>query len=80
MGIPLEFLFALVILVASIWISVWAARRVRRGGGGVTVGALGATYEMLSEEKRRAAETIVKKNAGESEDEDGSTDPDRTRR
>ena len=79
MGIPLEFLFALAILVASIWVSVWAARRVRRGGGGATVGALGASYEMLSEEKRRAAETIVKRNAGESEDEDEALDPNRSR-
>jgi len=79
MGIPLEFLFALAILVASIWVAVWAARRVRRGGGGATVGALGASYEMLSEEKRRAAETIVKRNAGENEDEDGALDPNRNR-
>jgi hypothetical protein len=63
------------LLAASIGVFVWAARRIRRGGGGATVGILGATHEMLSNDQRRAAETIIRRNAGESESEAESSDP-----
>jgi hypothetical protein len=76
--VPFEFVLALAILVACVWVAIWASRRVRRGGGGATVGVLGATYEMLSEDKRRATETIVKQKAGETDEEDDSSDPHST--
>jgi hypothetical protein len=68
-------IFALAILAVCIGVFVWASRRIRKGGGGATVGVLGATYEMLSSDQRRAAETIIKRNAGETEEEESSSDP-----
>ena len=63
------------ILAACAVIFVWVCRRVRKGGGGATVGVLGATHEMLAEDRRRANETILKRNAGKQEEEDASSDP-----
>lgn len=68
-------IFAFGLLAASIGVFVWAARRIRRGGGGATVGVLGALYEMLSSDQRRAAETIIERNAGESEADESSSGP-----
>ena len=75
MGILWTLVFAFGLLAASIGVFVWATRRIRKGGGGATVGVLGATYEMLSSDQRRAVETIVKRNAGESEEDQSSSDP-----
>jgi len=75
MEVAFELIFAFGLLAACIGVCVWAARRIRRGGGGVTVGVLGALHEMLSAEQRRAAETIIQRNAGESEAEESSSDP-----
>jgi hypothetical protein len=36
---------------------------------------LGAIHEMLSQEKRRAGQTIVRQNAGQPEEDDSSSDP-----
>jgi hypothetical protein len=75
MAIAWTLVFALGVLAASIGVFVWATRRIRKGGGGATVGVLGATYEMLSSDQRRAVETIVKRTAGESEEDQSSSDP-----
>ena len=71
----LDLIIALVVLIAFVVVFVWSTRRMRKGGGGATVGVLGATYDMLSSDQRRAAETIVQRNAGQSEEEDASSDP-----
>jgi hypothetical protein len=71
----LDLAFALVLLAAWIGVFVWLARRIRKGGGGATVGVLGAIHEMLSQEKRRAGQTIVRQNAGQPEEDDSSSDP-----
>jgi hypothetical protein len=68
-------IFAFGILAACIGLFVWVSRRIRKGGGGATVGALGAIHEMLSSDRRKAAETIIRRNAGESEEEEASSDP-----
>ena len=66
--------FAFGLLAACIGVFVWVSRRIRKGGGGATVGALGAIYEMLSSDRRKAAETIIRRNTGESEEEQPSSD------
>lgn len=63
---------ALAILIGFVTIFIWIARRVRRGGGGETAGVLGATHEMLSEDRRRAGETILARKAGKQLEEDKS--------
>lgn len=68
-------LFAAVLLAIYFVVFVWFTRRVRRGGGGMTSGVLGATHEMLSEERRRAGEMILKRNAGDQLEEDEDGDP-----
>ena len=75
MGTASVLIFTFGLLAACIGVFVWASRRVRKGGGGATVGVLGATHEMLSSDQRRAAETIIRRNAGESEDDEASSDP-----
>ena len=77
METALTLLFAFGLLAVCLVVFVWVCRRVRRGGGGATVGTLGAIHEMLTEDQRRANETIVQRNAGEEEEEDASSDPDR---
>ena len=74
----ISLIVALCVLAASVGVFVWVCRRVRRGGGGATVGMLGATHEMLPSDQRRATETILKKNAGDREEEDTSSDPPRS--
>jgi len=66
--------FSFGLLAACIGVFVWSARRIRKGGG-ATVGVLGALHEMLSDDQRRAAETIIERNAGESEEAESSSDP-----
>ena len=74
-GIGTTLIFAFGLLAACIGVFVWVARRVRKGGGGTAVGVLGATHEMLSSDRRRAAETVIRRNAGESDEEEPSSDP-----
>ena len=67
---------ALAILIGFITFFVWISRRVRRGGGGQTAGMLGAAHEMLSEDRRRAGETILEERAGKKLHEEESGDPE----
>jgi len=75
MGTALTLIFAFGLLAVCIGVFVWTSRRIRRGGGGATVGVLGATHEMLTTDQRKAAETIITRNAGESESDEASGDP-----
>jgi hypothetical protein len=63
------------VLAGFVGFFVWVSRRARKGGGGATVGVLGAIHEMLSSDRRRAGETIIRRNAGESEEGESSSDP-----
>lgn len=53
-----------VILCAVVWIFIRISLRLRRGGGSMTTVVLGATDEFLTEDRKKAAETIVNENAG----------------
>jgi len=68
-------IFAFALLAVCIGVFVWTSRRIRKGGGGATVGILGATHEILSTDQRKAAEMIIRRNAGESESDEASSDP-----
>jgi hypothetical protein len=65
----------LAVLIGFIGVFVWCARRARRGGGGATVGMLGAVHELLSRDRQRAGETIVERNAGKQAEADESGEP-----
>jgi hypothetical protein len=75
MGTALVLIFAFGLLAVCIGVFVWTSRRIRKGGGGATVGVLGATHEMLSTDQRKAAETIIRRHAGDSESDEASGDP-----
>jgi hypothetical protein len=75
MGATAGLIFAFGLLAVCVGVFVWISRRIRRGGGGATVGLLGATHEMLSTDRRKAGETIIRRNAGDSESGEDSSDP-----
>jgi hypothetical protein len=51
--------------VVIFWIVFALAWRARRKGGSVRAGVIGATYEWLSQDKRRAMELVVEERAEE---------------
>ena len=71
------FVLAPVLAILGIFVMAgWSARR--KGAGGMSTTVVGATYNMLSEDKRRAAEIVVKQNAGaklEEQSSDGDESP-----
>jgi hypothetical protein len=71
----LELVFAFGLLAVAVGVFLWASRRLRKGGGGAEVGLLGGTFDMLSSDQRKAGETIIKRNAGESEEDESSSEP-----
>ncbi len=71
--LPLIFVFVAVVAVVAIFVAITA--RLRRGGGSMTTVALGATDAFLTQERRRAAETIVNENAGKKFVDQASGDP-----
>jgi hypothetical protein len=74
MGPVPSLIFAFALLAACIGLFVWISRRVRKGGGGAQVGVLGAIHDMLSSERRRAAETIVERSAGQPEEDEAASE------
>ncbi len=52
------------LLALIIWIFIRITIRARRRGGSLTTLVLGSTDEFLTQEKSKAAETIVDENAG----------------
>jgi hypothetical protein len=54
---------------------VYAAQRMRKGGGSMTTIALGATDEFLTTDRSKAAEVIVERKAGKEEESQSSHDP-----
>ena len=75
MDVVISLLVAAGVLIGYLTVFVWLTRKVRRGGGGISVGVLGATHEMLAEHRRRAGEMILRRNAGDQIEEDESGDP-----
>ena len=75
MTVLVSLLVAAGVLAGYLIVFVWCTRRVRRGGGGISVGVLGATHEMLAEDRRKAGETILRRNAGAQFEEDKSGEP-----
>jgi hypothetical protein len=60
--VPLIVVAALLLLVVGIFLRIsW---RLRRGGGSLTTVVLGTTDAFLTQERSKAAETIVNENAG----------------
>ena len=66
-------LIILCIIIIGFSIILWRTR----GGSSKSFMSLsaGATYDLLSEEKKRAVETIVEQNAGKKLEEHGRSDP-----
>jgi hypothetical protein len=62
-----------VAIVTGIFIRI--SIRLRRGGGSLTTSVLGATDGFLTQEKSKAAETIVDENAGKKFVQLPSSDP-----
>lgn len=59
-----SFIFLAATLFTVVWIFIRISLRLRRGGGSMTTVVLGATDEFLTEDRKKAAETIVNENAG----------------
>jgi hypothetical protein len=64
MSDTITLLFAAVVLMGIIVVFIRITMRVRRGGGSLTTVVLGATDEFLTQDRSKAAETIVNENAG----------------
>lgn len=64
-----------VILLLVIGIFVRISLRLRRGGGSLTTIVLGATDAFLTQERSKAAETIVNENAGKKFEGQHSDEP-----
>jgi uncharacterized membrane protein YeaQ/YmgE (transglycosylase-associated protein family) len=62
-------------LLLVIGIFVRIAVRLRRGGGSLTTIVLGTTDAFLTQERSKAAETIVNENAGKKFEEQSSDEP-----
>lgn len=67
--------FLAVVLVLVVFVFVRISIGLRRGGGSLTTAVLGATDGFLTQEKSKAAETIVNENAGKKFEQLPSTDP-----
>jgi hypothetical protein len=51
--------------IVIFWIVVALAWRARRKGGSLRAGVVGANYDLLSQDKRRAMELVVEEKAEE---------------
>lgn len=71
--VSLGFLAGILLLVITVFIRI--SSRLRRGGGSLTTAVLGSTDAFLTQERSRAAETIVDENAGKKFRQLPSTDP-----
>ena len=67
--------FVLLIVVIGGFIRICV--KLRRGGGSMTTTVLGATDAFLTQDRRKAAETIVNENAGKKFEQLPSSDPAR---
>ena len=65
--IPLMAVAAVLILVIGGYIRICI--KLRKGGGSLTTIGLGATYEWMTKERRKASETILNMNAGKKQED-----------
>jgi hypothetical protein len=65
-------LVPMAILSGFVGFFIYVSLRLRRGGGSLTTVILGATDEFLTQERSKAAETIVNENAGKKLEEQSS--------
>jgi hypothetical protein len=56
--------FAALVLLAVVATFVRICIRLKRGGGRLTTIGLGATYELMPQDRRKATATILNMNAG----------------
>lgn len=72
----LAIIVGLAVFAGVVAIFGWLAMRARKGRISATT-PLGASYELLSKDQRKAAEVIVNKNASKKMEEQASSDPER---
>ena len=65
--IPLIAVGAALIIVIGGYIRICI--KLRKGGGSLTTIGLGATYEWMTKERRKASETILNMNAGKKQED-----------
>lgn len=73
--LALLLVFGLIVLVIIMFIRT--SMRLRKGGGSLTTTVLGATDELLTNDQRKAAETIVNINAGKKLEEQHTGEPEK---
>ena len=68
--------FALAFLIIIVVLFIFLLKR-SKGGSSKTFMSVsaGATYDLLSEDQKKAAETIVERNAGKKMEEQGRSEP-----
>jgi hypothetical protein len=71
----LSFIVLCLILLAVFGFLLWLGLRARKGRVNVTT-HLGASYELLNKDQRKAAETIVNRAADKKTEEQSSSDPE----
>jgi hypothetical protein len=74
-ALPLLSLLGLLIIIVGIFVRVCV--RLRSGGGSLTTTVLGATDGFLTNERSKAAETIVNENAGKKFEQLPSSNPEK---
>ena len=70
----LSLLVFFIIMAVAVGVFIRICVKLRRGGGSLTTTVLGATDAFLTQEKSKAAETIVDENAGKRFEQLPSTD------
>jgi hypothetical protein len=71
--VSLGFLAVVLFLVVAVFVRI--GLRLKRGGGSLTTIVLGATDEFLTQDRSKAAETIVNENAGKKFEDQSSNEP-----
>ncbi len=59
-----ELIIIALVLLGVVTVFVRICMRLRRGGGSLTTIGLGATYEFMTKDRRKATETIINMNTG----------------
>jgi hypothetical protein len=72
----LEISFALILLLAAIFVFITISRSLRRGGGSLTTTMLGATDLFYDREKKNAVRQIVEMKSGKKKEEQSSEEPE----
>jgi len=70
----IQIIVVFLLVCGVIFVFIRIAIRIRKGGGSLTTLTLGATDEFMIKDRQKAAEMIVKQNAGTKLDEQRSGD------